>query len=234
VYTGPYAGGSLRADQAYADLKNRLLLGEFALNVRLGEERLAALVGVSRTPVREALHRLFAEGLVRRSTDGGFEPVAPDVERMRHLYEVRAGLELQALGRPGRSGGRHDLAALETLRDDWACLAGDETVEARPAFVMLDESFHVALADAAGNPELTLLLRKVNERIRSVRMHDFMTIDRVRQTIDEHLGIVEAVLRDDIPDAEARFLQHLEKSIAVVDERVTRAIARMLNNAEPA
>ena len=96
---------------AYADLKNRLLLGEFPLNVRLGEERLAALVGVSRTPIREALSRLEVEGLVVRAPDGGFLPVVPDVTGMRQLYEVRVGLELQALRRPLRLGTTHDRAS---------------------------------------------------------------------------------------------------------------------------
>jgi DNA-binding GntR family transcriptional regulator len=65
MYTDPYAGKpATRADQAYAELKRRLLVGDFALNVRLGEEKLAGLIGVSRTPVREALFRLHAEDLV--------------------------------------------------------------------------------------------------------------------------------------------------------------------------
>ena len=92
----------LRSDLAHAELKRRLLLGEFPLNVRLGEEKLAAVVGVSRTPVREALMRLHAEGLIRRAHDGGYFPVIPDVTLMRHLYEARIGIELQALHRPAR------------------------------------------------------------------------------------------------------------------------------------
>jgi DNA-binding transcriptional MocR family regulator len=57
---------------AYEQLKRRLLAGEFPLRVRLGEERLAALLGVSRTPVRQALTRLHAERLVERHADGGY------------------------------------------------------------------------------------------------------------------------------------------------------------------
>lgn len=233
MHTESYPGRGVRADLAYTDLKRRLLLGEFALNVRLGEERLAALVGVSRTPVREALHRLHAEGLVRRLADGGYEPQAPDVGRMRHLYEVRAGLELQALQRPGRNGGTHDLAALVALRTEWAGLADDDQLDASPAFVLLDEAFHVGLADAAGNPMLVDLLRQVNDRIRVVRMQDFLTIERVRTTIDEHLGLVDAVLAGDLAEAERRFTQHLDRSVAVVEERVVRAIARMVQGGAP-
>jgi len=229
VYTDPYTDGRLRSDQAFSALKHRLLAGEFPVNARLGEQKLASLVGMSRTPVREALHRLHSEGLVRRSADGGYEPVAPDVTMMRHLYEVRRGLELQALQRPGRSGGRHDRATLARLRDDWVVLAEDDRIEPDPGFVLFDESFHVTLAEAAGNPALAELLQQVNERIRIVRMQDFLTLQRITETIGDHVGIVEAVLDGDLADAERRFTQHLDGSVAVVEDRVNRAVARMVN-----
>ena len=236
VYTESHAGpdadpgtGSApasRAQLAYADLKNRLLLGDFPLNVRLGEERLAALVGVSRTPIREALSRLAVEGLVVRSPDGGFLPTVPDVSSMRHLYEVRVGLELQALRRPGRRGGRHDADALTTLHEDWEVLVDDD-LDAEPGFVLLDESFHLTLAAAAGNPMLVDILRQINERIRIVRMQDFLVTERLGRTVREHVALVEAVQSDDIVRAEALLTSHIDNSVAVVEDRVTKAIARM-------
>lgn len=228
VYTTSHTATApgLRSDLAYAELKHRLLLGEFGLTTRLGEERLAAMIGVSRTPIRESLMRLQAEGLVRRAPDGGYLPVAPDVAVMRHLYEVRIGLELQALRRPARSGTTHDLDALHGLRDEWRTMAGED-LEPGAGFVVLDESFHVGLADAAGNPVLVDLLTHVNERIRIVRMQDFLTADRIAQTIAEHVGILDALLTGDLGETERRFGLHVETSISVVEERVHRALARM-------
>jgi DNA-binding GntR family transcriptional regulator len=215
-----------RAQVAYADLKHRLLQGEFPLNVRLGEERLAALVGVSRTPIREALSRLEVEGLVARAPDGGFLPVVPDVTGMRQLYEVRVGLELQALRRPSRVGATHDRERLEALRADWLELTAEEP-EAEPGFVLLDESFHLTLAESAGNPMLVDVLRQINERIRIVRMQDFLVPDRVDRTISEHLALLDAVLAGDVVEAESQLVTHIDSSVAVVEERVTKAIARM-------
>lgn len=227
VYTTSHAAPSgLRSDLAYNELKHRLLIGEYGLSSRLAEERLAAMIGVSRTPVREALLRLQAEGLVRRAPDGGYLPVAPDVRVMRHLYEIRIGLELQALRRPDRTGIGHDRIMLEALRDEWRTM-GCEPLGPGAGFVVLDEGFHLALAEAAGNPVLVELLASINERIRIVRMQDFLTEDRVAQTIDEHLGIVEALLTGDLDATEHRFAVHVEASIAVVEERVHRALARM-------
>ncbi len=216
----------LRREAAYAELKSRLLGGEFALGRRLKEVRLAALLGVSRTPVREALLRLHAEGLVQREPDGGYVPVVPDVTALRWLYEVRAGLEVQALWRPRRHGTTHDAGLVEVLLDEWSALESDMP-EPTPAFVLLDESFHVGLAEAAGNPALVDLLRQVNERIRTVRMVDFLTVDRIRSTVAEHLDIARAVLDGEVATAEALFLAHIGRSQSVVEERVLAAIARM-------
>jgi len=226
---GLYTEGSspgLRREHAYDELKTRLLLGDFPLGQRLGEEKLAALLGVSRTPVREALLRLHSEGLIGPHPDGGFHPIAPDVDQVHDLYEVRMALELQALRRPGELGITHDPAELELLRDEWLVLA-DKQPEPDPGFVFLDEDFHVRLAAASGNPSLADLLRIVNERIRVVRMHDFLNAERVRRTVAQHLGILDAVLAGDLPVALARFSRHLGESMAVVELRAAQALARM-------
>jgi DNA-binding GntR family transcriptional regulator len=178
VYTDVHPG-LLRSELAYGELKRRLLAGEFRLGARLKEARLATALGVSRTPIREAFLRLYSEGLVSRHSDGGYVPVVPDVGHIRSLYEVRAGLELQAIRR-----GTHDLEVVEALIGAWQALADDEP-EPAPSIVLVDESFHVGLAEAAGNPVLAEMLRQLNERIRTVRMVDFLTGDRITSTIQE-------------------------------------------------
>ena len=211
----------------FSDLKARLLAGDFPVGRRLGEERLAALLDVSRTPVREALHRLHAEGLVVRHADGGFVPAVPDVATVRKLYEVRVGLEIQALRRPAGLGITHDLAQVEHLLADWRALQDDEPAPS-PDFVLVDESFHLTLAESAGNPVLVEFLRTVNERIRIVRMQDFLSADRIGETIAQHLGIAEAVLVGDTELAVGRFDNHLSESLAVVEQRTVQAIALMV------
>jgi DNA-binding GntR family transcriptional regulator len=228
LYTARPEG--LRREHAYDRLKTGLLVGDYQLNRRLTEERLAAELGVSRTPVREALLRLAAEGLVLRAPEGGWYPAAPDVAAVHDLYEVRLVLELQGLRRPAQVGrsSAHDPAVLEPLRDEWRALSAS-VPEPEPGFVSLDEDFHVRLAASSGNPSLADLLRMVNERIRMVRMHDFLTEERVRRTIAQHLEIVDAVLIGDLTLAVARFGVHLGESMAVVEDRATRALARMVS-----
>lgn len=221
-------GVPVRGEQAYRALKRRVLAGEFALGERLAEERLAHELEVSRTPVREALARLHAEHLVERHPQGGYCPTAPDLHTMLELYEIRWALELDALERPRRRGHRHDEASLERLRDDWRGLevpASDAAVD--PQFVFLDEDFHLRLLDAAGNREAGELLARVNERIRPVRMHDFLTVTRVASTIDQHLDIVDTLLLGDVDGARDRLEHHFGESLEVVEQRAAAALARM-------
>jgi len=170
--------------------------------------------------------RLHAEGLIGPHPEGGYRPVAPAVDEVHDLYEVRLALELQALRRPGEHGTTHHLPDLVLLRDEWDVLA-DKQPEPDPGFVSLDEDFHVRLAAASGNPSLADLLRIVNERIRVVRMHDFLTAERVQRTITQHIEILEAVVAGDLPLAVARFGRHLGESMAVVELRAAQALARM-------
>ena len=226
MYTSSYTGSS-RAEQAYGELKRLLLGGEFALGHRLGEERLAGLLGVSRTPIREALSRLHVEGFVERLPDGGFCPTAPDLNRIHQLYEVRIGLEQLALHRPAVSGEVHDVEQLESLRADWVSLL-DPPYDTDPSFVLLDEDFHVRLAAASGNGALAEQLQSINERIRVVRVHDFLSPERVERTVEQHLGIVEALILGDPDETERRLDRHFGESLAVVEERAAIALARMI------
>ncbi|MCU0272569.1 MAG: GntR family transcriptional regulator [Acidimicrobiales bacterium] len=222
-----------RSEEAHRALKRLLLSGEFPIGHRLGEERLGARIGVSRTPVREALARLHAEGLVRRHPEGGYEPVFPDMDRIGELYEVRKALELLAVRRTQGSGGSagassHDRDALLALRHDWAAMLEDPAGHADPEFVLVDEDFHVRLALASGNHALAELLGTVNERIRLVRVHDFLAADRIVATVEEHLGIVDALLADDPEGAAGRLEAHIDGSALVASTRAVTALVRML------
>lgn len=228
VYTASDPGTS-RREVAYGELKHRLLLGDFPPGRRLGEERLAAELGVSRTPIREAMARLHSEGLVERLSDGGYAPTLVDLHLILELYEIRFALERCAIQRPRHGGPTHDSEALLLLQADWRDLdapVADDEVGAD--FVLMDEDFHERLALAAGNIILVSKLRKVNERIRIVRMQDFLTAERVAQTIEQHLGVLDPLINGDLAVAEDRLVGHFAESLAVVEERAATTIARML------
>ena len=165
---------------------------------------------------------------MERWPDGGFRPVAPDVSVMRDIYEVRAALEVTAIRRPSQQGTVHDREILDGLRSDWLQLAEDVDHEPDPGFVAVDESFHITLAEAAGNSVLVDQLRQLNDRIRVVRMQDFMVEGRIQTTVAEHLAILDALLDGRSADAERLLSEHIGGSIGVVEDRVRRAVTRMV------
>ncbi|MFH5210489.1 GntR family transcriptional regulator [Antrihabitans sp. NCIMB 15449] len=214
--------GSLR-EQAYRELRRRLMAGELTARTRLVETRVAELIGASRTPVREALVRLHADGMLTREADG-YYPVIPDLAGVRDLYELRITLELQGITRLiDNPHLRYDAEILERLRDDWLDLRAAPP-EPGPDIVLLDEDYHIRLSSAAGNPALTRALQAVNGQIRLVRMYDYATEERVSTTISEHLEIVDLLLTEDLPGARTALHHHVGSSYDVVEERAAHAV----------
>ncbi len=216
-----------RSSDVYDELRRGLLFGEFPLIERLAEVNLAERLGASRTPVREALMRLEAEGLVIRRPLGGFYPRSPNLAGIRDLYELRRILELACLTRPREHGERHDLVALRAIHDDWTDLAMNPP-EPDPGLVVVDEHYHLRLAEAAGNPAITEQLQVVNDRIRVVRMQNFVHQQRILVTTSQHLAILDALVADDPDKAVGLMGAHLDEAMAQAASRAAQAIERMM------
>ncbi|MBO0922457.1 GntR family transcriptional regulator [Cellulomonas sp. zg-ZUI222] len=219
------AGGSLR-EHVYQRLRDEILNGRVSPRDRLTEPKLSRAFEVSRTPVREALSRLLSDGLVER-TDFGYAVVVPSLASLRDLYELRITLELRGIARAIENPQvRHDRALLGAELGRWQELR-DVVPDPDPSFVVLDEGFHRALSQASGNAQLTDALVTVNQKIRAVRMHDFVEDERITATIDEHLEILELVLAERLGEALTALHQHVGESLEVVMERASHAMARM-------
>ncbi|GLU46980.1 GntR family transcriptional regulator [Nocardiopsis ansamitocini] len=234
--SGPHsptlAGGRTRSrrEAVYGRLRHQVMSGHFPPWTRLAEERMARRLGVSRTPVREALTRLEVEGLVERR-DGSFVVTVPNLAELRDLYELRVVLELRGVARAIEAPAvTHDRAVLEAELRRWYVFR-DAPPAPDPQFVVRDEEFHHALSRASGNPAVTDALVGVNQKIRRVRMYDFLTADRIQTTIDEHIQIMEFV-RDGELDRGYRALHaHVGESLEVVMERARDALTQMTLNA---
>jgi DNA-binding GntR family transcriptional regulator len=215
------------SSDVYDQLRRRLLVGDYPLVERLTEMGLAEQLGASRTPVREALLRLESEGLVERRHQGGFFPRSPNLAGIRDLYELRRILELASLARPERHGESHDTEALRSIRDDWLGMVEDPP-DPDPGFVLIDESFHLGVAEAAGNTAITEHLRAVNDRIRVVRMQNFVHRQRIAVTIEQHLAILDALIEGRPQLAGTLMEAHLDEALSQASERAAQAIERMM------
>ncbi|MGW0044992.1 GntR family transcriptional regulator [Rhodococcus sp. NPDC003348] len=217
-------------ERVYRALRNDLMSGRIGPSERLGEERLAETYGVSRTPVREALARLQADGLVERDVHGLF-PYRPRLDDLADLYELRITLEMRGIRRILHGdAGRHDPEVLGPELDRWYGYRKD-TPEPDAGFVALDEQFHITLLASSGNGALVDALANVNAKVRPVRMFDYLTPDRMAATVDEHVAVAELVLDGHLQRAHDALLAHIDESRAVVIERAQQALAlaRMAN-----
>ena len=141
---------------------------------RFTETEVAARVGVSRTPVREALYRLEREGYIDVSARNGWNVKPFDFTLFENLYDVRIVLEVAAIRRLCEMEGEPDLDDLQA----WLAPV-DERIRDPLKVSEMDEAFHQKLVIAAGNPEMARIHRDISERIRIIRRLDFTKPERI-------------------------------------------------------
>ena len=198
------------AEQVYAQLKAEM--NDFSLvpGDRFSEAELGQRLGVSRTPVREALFRLRNEGFLEFEPKSGWSVRPIDFNLLEQLYDLRVILELAAVAKLCTHAGPQP-AELEALKDIWLVPLSDRLTD--PAEVgRLDEAFHATLVLAAGNPEMARVHWDVTERIRIVRHLDFTRADRIEATYVEHAKILRAVMQRKLDQAQLLLKSHVEQS----------------------
>jgi DNA-binding GntR family transcriptional regulator len=162
-------------EQAYAWLRDMCARYAFKPGERLHEGELSKLLGVSRTPLREALTRLYAEHLVQFVPGKGFFCRQLDVQEVFSLYEMRKSVETAALQLALQRARDEDIDALLAFLGETGPEPGNRSVD---ELVRLDEHFHEGLVRMAGNAEMLRVLQNVNARIRFVRWIDIEGCDR--------------------------------------------------------
>ena len=186
---------SLR-EQVQADIADRLVRGDLR-GGPVNEVELAAQLGVSRTPVREALMALEVLGLLQRRATGGFEALPLRRQEVLDLYPMIAALEGLALASADPVALAAEAPALRTLADAVVKAAKRGPDRARQA----DDAFHDRLVAAAGNDELRRTLGTIKTRLLRYE-HAFMTdLPSVEESRRQHHAIVDAVARRDIAAA---------------------------------
>lgn len=199
------------SDVAYERLRDDIIHWRLEPGTPLGEVEVSSRIGVSRTPVREALTRLAAEGLV--SNRGRTAKVATvSAEEVEKLYELREALETQAARLAAR---RRDTVPFEALRRDLlarpddAIPAGDESSAAYDLADRLD----VAIDEAMGNDLLSGALGDIRGNLARLRRYAQFDPARLAQATAEHLTIVDAILRRDEMLAAQATAVHLRRSL---------------------
>jgi DNA-binding GntR family transcriptional regulator len=195
---------------------------QFRPGERLSEIELAARLGVSRTPVREALGRLVAEGFLLPATRGYMRRPL-EVQETLDLYEARVAVERECLRLAlERATGTQLEEAAAYLEDSRRAPAGT----AVQRLVELDEGFHLRIADMAGNAELRRMLASLNERIRFIRWIDMENVGR-DSTQQEHQGILDALRARDTARGDRLLAAHIALRRDQIVDAIARGLARI-------
>ncbi|MDF3836651.1 GntR family transcriptional regulator [Cupriavidus basilensis] len=203
-----------RAEAVYAQLRDDIFEFRLLPGDRFTEGEIALRLGVSRTPVREALLRLQSDALVQVYFRSGWEVVPLDFTRFDELYALRKLIETHAvrmLCTP--TAPSVDRGAPAQLAQFW-CVPESERLEDGRVVAQHDEAFHAALVAAAGNREIAAVHRQVSERIRIIRRLDFTYAARVAATYDEHAAILREIQRQHVDQAMLLLSSHIEASRA--------------------
>jgi DNA-binding GntR family transcriptional regulator len=180
---------------------------------KLNIEKLARHLRVSPTPVREALARLEADGLVTKAAMRGYsvEPLL-DMRAFSDLYEVRLSLEPVAAGHAALRARESDLEVLEAALEAMRLASTGGRYREFAAFAAADAAFHDAIAVASGNPYLRDALYRMHSHQHLARLYVDRGIVDAGEAIPDHEALLEAVRLRDAESANLLMRLHLGRS----------------------
>jgi DNA-binding GntR family transcriptional regulator len=224
----PGADGGRRSQtvHAYEEIRRRILENEMPAGSQYLEQELATRLGMSRTPVREALIRLAEDGLVEVRSRHGARVLPVSVDDMREIYELLTELEALAARRVAERG----LAARELDRLD-RCLAEMEAALARndlDAWARHDETFHRLLIELSGNRRLVGVVENIWGQAHRVRMLTLRKRPLPTASNRDHAALVDAIRRRDPAAAAALHRKHREVAGAMLLKLIAKAGAEGL------
>lgn len=197
-------------ESVYESLKGMLMDHRLEPDARLSIEGLARSLEVSPTPVREALSRLEAEGLVVRRPNTGFAVApSPTREQLANIFDLRLMVEPSCAARAAQHRDDELITVLRACQAELQPVRGDDYSDYR-AFAAADARLHNTLAESSGNPlvqELLLRLRPQMQNFRATHNSGFTAASR-----EEHDQIVHAVSAADSAAAETAMRRHLVRS----------------------
>jgi DNA-binding GntR family transcriptional regulator len=195
---------SLRAE---AIIREGIIRGDYAFGERLSDRALAASLGISRTPVREALARLAKEHLVTIRPQSGSFVMTLHAEGVRSICQMRAILECGALRLAAASDPDRLAAAVSVPLAGAALAIEDRDLSCAGA---MDSAFHEALVTAADNPLLARAYRGIADQIEAMRNRLPKDIERMKRAVVQHRRIIDLALTGRLQEAEAELGTHVQ------------------------
>ncbi len=204
-------------DKAYNQIKDWIISFRLKPGSHLSIQDLADALGISRTPVREALSRLEQEHLVVRSPMKGFVVKALDLQEIEDLFEVRSVIELLAVRQAAKRMSPKIRNQLEEgLKTTAAWIGKGE----KSRSIQLEQNFHTKILEASGNVPLVYIGRGVLERIWTIKRFNILTSVLLTEAHRQHMEIFQALCTGDPRQAEAAMRRHMKATTRALIARL--------------
>ena len=210
-------------EQVAQRLRQMLVENQIPPGAKLNERELAQVLSVSRTPLREAIKMLAAEGLVELLPNRGAVAVELDEAAVLHTFEVMGGLEAMSGELAAQRITDAELTEIKAMHFE---MLAAWTRRDLSAYYRLNALIHRAINAAAKNPVLTATYNQVNARLQALRFRSNQDEEKWKRAMGEHDRMVEALAARD-PVAMRKVLStHLQNKLDVVIEQIREAAAQ--------
>jgi DNA-binding GntR family transcriptional regulator len=202
-------------DEVAAQLRERIFSGELTPGMFLDEIQLAEQMNISRTPLREALKVLTAEGLVRHEPRRGSFVYEVTEQDLDEIFPVIALLEGRCAFEAAQRATDGDLAALEDLHEKLARHAKAKRIN---EYYATNFAIHEAIIALAGNRWLAGVINDLRKIVKLARLQQLHAPGRLEQSLSEHLAVFAALKARDPEGAEAAMRTHLSRQRSALRE----------------
>lgn len=199
------------SDAIYAVLRDRIIDGSLGSGSRLRAEKIAGEMGVSRTPVREALQRLESNEFVIARPRKGLVVKGLSEEDLVEIFQIREALEGMAARLAARNARPGDIAALENLVDEMESVKDGNTNRLRE----LTGEFHLGVARCADNARLHRMIQELQDRVRQFGDSTLFLPDRASEALREHRNLLAAIRDGDGDGAEELVRTHRRRTLEI-------------------
>lgn len=196
-------------DVVFENLRAAILEGKLKSGQRLMEVQLAEQLGVSRTPVREAIRKLELEGLVVMLPRKGAYVANISVKDLMDVLEIRASLEGLGASLAAERRSDEDIKKLELIAAEFAEAVKSKNIE---MLLKKDVEFHECIFEAANNKKLEKMINSLWEQVQRFRITYVSDPNASMSLIDEHKLILDAIKGGNTSDAKKFAVEHIEKA----------------------
>jgi DNA-binding GntR family transcriptional regulator len=204
-------------------LRQRIFTHELAPGTWIDEQRLAEQYGISRTPLREALKVLAAEGLVELKPRRGCYVTEISRQDLDDIFPLMALLEGRCAADALRQARPADVAELRAIHEQLESAAREGRID---AFFDANQAFHRHIQDLAGNRWLLSVIQDLRKVLKLSRLHSLSLEGRLEQSLEEHRAIMAAFEAGDVARAEKLMHDHLlsgREALMRMDVKVAKA-----------